>query len=623
MRSNLSHIAAICISMLIAILFCASASAELNWSTEKPEGRCLTRTQYSYRWSVPPYSQDWCDWFDMDLSYYADYPGYEVRTRTLYAASDGVFVLNTADAITMLQGTGAQMAFPVDIYDYYWRTTNKSVASVDQSGYVSAHQAGSATIEVYLNRPNSKTPEFTVDVTVIPSAGLKLPSGTAAIAEQAFCGDEAVSSVDLRGTRIEAIEGKAFADTSLELLLSDGGNVSVDDTAFDGDNHVTFAVTALGSIYDYAMESGRPCYLIGEEKPAEFIPVSSIETGGSYTFQAGESNRVTGHALPLYADNTALYWYSSAPDIVSVGDDNTLNALRAGTADITLFATDGSEVQATFTVTVIQKVTGITLNHTNLTMQKGDEVQLIGTVYPSDATDQRINFTSDNSDVAYIYGSNILHAQGPGTTVIRGTARDGSGVEAICTVTVSSYGDQAQYTSIGSSDVTTSSAKITAQVQLSSGVNPSTFGYYLGTSSYGMTKRETESSSGLSYVIENIFYTCAGLSPSTTYYYRFFMNYDGQEYLSNIGSFTTAAASSTTITGSSREYYVNINQDIPLQYTVSPSNASIAWSSSDAGLCSVDQSGKIYPRKKGQVTITATATANGSTGTYSWIVHII
>jgi len=619
--------------LLSATLLCLTGYAEINWTTEAPEGPCLTRTQYSWRQKDADGWSDWSGWSDM----YAFSIGnsFEARTRTLYASREGLIMMGSSERITMLKGTGAQMAFQLDDFpDPYinlsWRSTNKSVASVDQTGYVSAHQAGTATIELFYQENSEYKVLMAVEVNVIPRNGLLFPAGARTVGEQAFYGDSAVSMVDLRGTRISAIGAKAFAENpALRLVVGDGGTINVDDSAFDGSKQVTFAVTALGELYRYANAHGYPCYLLGKEEPAVFVPVSRLSVNfDSFRLKVGESERIYVGVVPRYADNQTLayrFYSIGAPDVVSVDNNGIITGLRAGTAVITISSTDGSDIQKTVTVTVDPvRVTGITLNQTSLTMNNGEEAWLSATVSPSNASNKKLDWYSSNTAIATVESSGKVVARGAGTAVVRATATDGSGVEATCTVTVNSYGNQAQYTSIWSSDVTTNSAKITARVQLPAGQNPPSFGYYLGTSPSALYKGETESSSGLTYTIENIFYTCGNLTPSTTYYYRFFMNYDGHEYLSNIGSFTTSAVpASVSISGTYKECYVNVNQDISLPYTVSPSGASVSWSSSNSSLCSVDQSGKIYPRGKGAVTITAIASANGTTATYSWTVHII
>ena len=60
MNRKHAFVLAMCVLLLSTLLFCLSGYAEIQWSTEQPDGRYLTRTQYSHRMK----SDDglWFDW---------------------------------------------------------------------------------------------------------------------------------------------------------------------------------------------------------------------------------------------------------------------------------------------------------------------------------------------------------------------------------------------------------------------------------------------------------------------------------------------------------------------------------------------------------------------------------
>lgn len=63
-------------------------------------------------------------------------------------------------------------------------------------------------------------------------------------------------------------------------------------------------------------------------------------------------------------------------------------------------------------------VTGITVDHTTLTIGVGDEVQLSATVSPANATHKRIIWFSTNWDVVTVSESGLLVAKAPGTSTV-------------------------------------------------------------------------------------------------------------------------------------------------------------------------------------------------------------
>ncbi len=110
--------------------------------------------------------------------------------------------------------------------------------------------------------------------------------------------------------------------------------------------------------------------------------------------------------------------------------------MGAGTATVTATTTDGG-LAATSTVTVIQRVTGITLNNKTLTIKPGgSDVQLTPTIAPSNATIKDITWTSSNPNVATVDSSGVVHAVAYGTAVIKATSTQDSTKYASCTVTV-------------------------------------------------------------------------------------------------------------------------------------------------------------------------------------------
>lgn len=82
-------------------------------------------------------------------------------------------------------------------------------------------------------------------------------------------------------------------------------------------------------------------------------------------------------------------------------------------------------------------VTGITLDPATLEKEVGDEaVTLTATVKPDDATDKTVTWTSDKESVATVDETGKVTFVGAGTATITATAKDGSGIEGKCTVTV-------------------------------------------------------------------------------------------------------------------------------------------------------------------------------------------
>ena len=169
----------------------------------------------------------------------------------------------------------------------------------------------------------------------------------------------------------------------------------------------------------------------------------------SVTLDRTNLSLTTGHATTLTAavepdDATSknVSWSCSPGGIVAITPDPAdsrkanITALATGTATITVTAADGSGKSASCTVTVSSPyypVTGITLDQTSLSLEKGNTATLHATVTPSYATNPTVTWFSSNETVAAVDRTGKVTAVGGGTAVI--TARAGS-YSVSCTVTV-------------------------------------------------------------------------------------------------------------------------------------------------------------------------------------------
>lgn len=82
-----------------------------------------------------------------------------------------------------------------------------------------------------------------------------------------------------------------------------------------------------------------------------------------------------------------------------------------------------------------QKITGITLNKSSVTLSNGSSVTLTASVN-EDAYYKRVNWISNNENVVTVSKDGKITAVAPGTATIIAKAKDRSGKNATCTVTV-------------------------------------------------------------------------------------------------------------------------------------------------------------------------------------------
>lgn len=157
----------------------------------------------------------------------------------------------------------------------------------------------------------------------------------------------------------------------------------------------------------------------------------------SLILEVGQRETLEATITPESATNKAIIWSSSDTDIVAVNDVGRLTALKTGTAKITATTLNGGK-QAICNVTVkaptVVNVQSISLNKTNLTMEKGKSETLVATITPLNSTNKVVKWTSSNMNVAVVGNDGKVTIVGEGTATITAKTEDG-GKTATCQVT--------------------------------------------------------------------------------------------------------------------------------------------------------------------------------------------
>lgn len=171
------------------------------------------------------------------------------------------------------------------------------------------------------------------------------------------------------------------------------------------------------------------------------VPIDSfVLNKNEVTILAGDTNILAGIFGPEDATTTTISWTTSNKEVVKITDDGLLIGLKQGNAIITATVKDESGTHtATCKVNVPQSlivdVTGVTLNKSTLTLQKGTRETLVAKVNPSDATNTAVVWTSSNKNVAIVNSNGRITALSPGTATITVTTVSG-GETASCQLTV-------------------------------------------------------------------------------------------------------------------------------------------------------------------------------------------
>jgi len=172
----------------------------------------------------------------------------------------------------------------------------------------------------------------------------------------------------------------------------------------------------------------------------DVVPVESVSLDKTeYTFNTiGNTLTLVATVLPADATEKSIEWSSDKEDVATVDANGLVTAQGNGTANITVTTKDQGKT-ATCVITVAQWVTSISLGKTSLSLMIGEEETIsVTSVLPDNANNKSVTWSSSDSAIASVDNSGKVTAKAKGKATIKATANDGSGVNATCSIVVSS-----------------------------------------------------------------------------------------------------------------------------------------------------------------------------------------
>ena len=243
-----------------------------------------------------------------------------------------------------------------------------------------------------------------------------------------------------------------------------------------------------------------------------------------------------------------------------------------------------------------KQVKSIIIDKDEMTLERGESAQLSVTVYPQDADDSSVEWSSENNEVATVDSKGTVVAISSGTTIIRATTNDGSNLTAECQVTVTSL----KATGI-SIDRTEATLERDATLQLTATVTPD--------DADDRTVTWSSADSGIARVDGAGLVTAVSVGTTTI--------------TATTGDGTGLTASCTvtvtpktvqSITMDEEALNLERGETTRLTVIVTPQDAddtSVTWSSNNPGIASVEGNGRVTAIEVGTAVITAT-TNDGS-----------
>ena len=247
------------------------------------------------------------------------------------------------------------------------------------------------------------------------------------------------------------------------------GKANITVTTVDGNKTATCEITVLPE------EEPEP------DPEPEVINVENVTLNSqNEELKIGDTVTLVATITPSNATNKNVTWSSDNTNVATV-NNGVVRAVGEGKANITVTTVDGNKT-ATCMITVLPEeepepepeptpepdpepevinVESVALNSQNEELKIGETTTLVATVMPSNATNKKVVWSSDNTNVATV-NNGVVTAVGEGSANIKVTTVDGNKT-AVCKITV--VDEQEDVISTISYDITDSTNKnVTATI---------------------------------------------------------------------------------------------------------------------------------------------------------------
>lgn len=297
-----------------------------------------------------------------------------------------------------------------------FRSSDSAILSISEDGVIEGLKEGTSTITI-LQAEVSK--EITFEC-LIKVSGIKKTNETTLNAKI-----EKGENLDI--TNYFNVLPLDATHKEVSYLINDTSIATVSDEGIIqtlSKGHFTLTVTTTEGSYFLSFE--LEVYVSVKDIYVE-VPDNNI-------FRVNETYQINAHVLPVDANVQTLNYYTTTNKatvnsnglvtFVEIGKDN-------GEVKITIRSNESS-IEKTLTLYVVQPVTDIKINSgDNVVLPIGETYKLNYTVYPTNASNKEVKFTSSNISIASISSEGVITSLSIGEVVITIETLDGGYKDSI------------------------------------------------------------------------------------------------------------------------------------------------------------------------------------------------
>ena len=234
---------------------------------------------------------------------------------------------------------------------------------------------------------------------------------------------------------------KVYANVETTLNVRSGPSTSYEKITKVSKNEIMTRIAKgkqTGELWDRViLENGIVGYVFQnyvEEVPE--IEVEEIKVSiDNPVLQKNEIGKLNVEIYPKDAVEQAVEYISSNEKVVKVDSNGNLYGISSGKATITVRAISNG-IEASIDIEVYSKVTGIEVNVEKITLQEGEEYQILSNIQPEDANNKKVNYSSNNNDIASVNTSGMITANKSGSTSIKVYAEENDKISKTIDISV-------------------------------------------------------------------------------------------------------------------------------------------------------------------------------------------
>lgn len=304
--------------------------------------------------------------------------------------------------------------------------------------------AGSGIVSFWFSKTwiHGYTAVYTLCIPYTVDQNLRLSCGSAYVlesqaipdsVEEQMASDPAYGSITFKSDALELYVGK----TATQTVKASSSAISKKGYTYESSDPAVATVGTDGRVKGISQGS---CIIQVKSKSDEnvwaryivrvMVPVSKVNvTAETASMLAGEQLQLTASVEPANADNQAVTWTSSDKKIATVDEKGVVTAIKRGTVTITAHSVDNKNVTGKYKISVVQTVTGVTVEKQYVRVGVGYNATVTAKIQPTTADNKNMTWYSSNESICTVSGKKNevkLVGRNWGECTITGVTEDGN-----------------------------------------------------------------------------------------------------------------------------------------------------------------------------------------------------